>query len=81
MNKLMQKYDNFSPKHKAMIDMAAVLGLSIISSGIVALVAYFQLWTYFGIFIVLFSIVGFVRAYYNMRLTYHELDRKYNDKS
>ena len=74
------KFDNLSPKQKALVDIAGALVAALIGSGIVAFIAYMGYWAEFTMGLLCFCILGLIRTLYESRVFHHELQDQLNKK-
>lgn len=80
INTLFVKYDNLSPKHKAMVDMFGMLFIALFSSSIVATAIYFDLLMEVSILMVCYGLYGLIKTFYQFRVAHYEFQEKYSKK-
>ena len=80
INTLFVKYDNLSPKHKAMVDMFGMLFVVLVSTGIVATAIYFELLMEVAIVMMCYGMYGLVKTFYQLRVAHYEFQEKYGKK-
>lgn len=74
---LYTKYENLSPKQKALIDILQGFVIFGISMGILSIVVYFSLFAEFAICMLGYGIISMLGLLYRSRVEYYEFKEKF----
>ncbi len=77
---IVTRYDNLSPRKKAMADIVGILLSSVIGAAIVVTILNFGLWFELAMVMICYGVWGMIRFLYLSRVEHYEFQEKYNKK-
>ena len=72
ISKLLQKYDNLKPEHKALADIVGLLVTALFCGGIVSIIVAHGLWFELGMVILAYGCYGLFKTFYEARVFYYK---------
>ena len=72
ISKLLYKYDNLKPEHKALADIAGLLFTALLCTGIVAFVASHGYWFEMAMVFLAYGCYGLFKTFYDARVFYYK---------